>query len=324
MSLTGDKVERIGFTTRLQWLKEFARQNPLLMLLAVLAAILSVTTPRFLSPINVINVARQTSYLGIAAVGVSLLMIGGELDMSTGSVAVLSATVAAAAVKHFGLPLPVAILLGLLAGVLSGTVLGYSVIRWQIPSFIASLGLMSIDRGAVLVYTNGNPISGFPPGFDLLATGRIVGVPVPFVIFMTAVVVGEFVLRRTKLGRYAYAIGGNVEAARLAGINVNLVKLTSFIICSLLASISGLMLAALLDSAVPVMAQGMELSAIVATVIGGTSLLGGRGTIVGAVIGAFLIAILQNGMNMMQVSIYWQQIAVGFLLLATVLVRRGR
>jgi ribose transport system permease protein len=214
----------------------------------------------------------------------------------------------------------VAILIGLGVGALCGLTNGLLISYGRLPAFIATLGMMSVARGAALFYTEGRPISGFSPGFRILATGEVAYVPAPVIFMAIIYLIAYFILNRTKLGRYTYAIGGNEEAANLSGINTRIVKTAIYGLSGLLSALSAVILTARLNSAQPIAGMMYELDAIAAVVIGGTSLLGGEGRISGTLIGAFIMGILRNGLNLLGLSSFTQQIIIGAVIILAVLV----
>jgi ribose transport system permease protein len=293
-----------------------------------LALVLWALTPHFLTISNLLNIAEQATIIAIIAVGMTFVIITGGIDLSVGSVLAFAGVVMAS-VLHSGLPLPLALVVGLGAGLLCGLVNGLLITVGRLPPFIATLGMMSVARGAALMFTEGRPISGFSESFRSLATGEVLRVPAPVIIMIGVYVIAHFVLRRTKLGRYTYAIGGNEEAALLSGINVKLYKTMVYGLAGLLSGLAAILLTARLNSAQPIAGMSYELDAIAATVIGGTSLLGGEGTVVGTLIGALIMAVLRNGLNLLGVSSFIQQIVIGTVIIVAVLIdmalkRRGK
>jgi ribose transport system permease protein len=293
-----------------------------------LALVLWALTPHFLTISNLLNIAEQATIIAIIAVGMTFVIITGGIDLSVGSVLAFAGVVMAS-VLHSGLPLPLALIVGLGAGLLCGLVNGLLITVGRLPPFIATLGMMSVARGAALMFTEGRPISGFSENFRSLATGEVLRIPAPVIIMIGVYVIAHFVLRRTKLGRYTYAIGGNEEAALLSGINVKLYKTMVYGLAGLLSGLAAILLTARLNSAQPIAGMSYELDAIAATVIGGTSLLGGEGTVVGTLIGALIMAVLRNGLNLLGVSSFIQQIVIGTVIIVAVLIdmalkRRGK
>ena len=301
--------------------------------LALLCAILALFSPRtgegnaFLSIQNATNVLNQVCVTAILAAGSSLVIFGGRIDLSVGSVLAFGGALAAGAMKS-GFPVPVAAAAGLAAGATMGAANGVLVATLRLPPFIATLGMMGIARGLTYVYLGGAPIFGFSPLFRSLAEGRALGIPFSVILMLAVFVCCHFLLTRTAFGRSVYAIGGNEEAARLAGVPVARHKVSFYALSGMAAGLAGLVLAARLDSAEPQAADGYELDAIAAVVMGGASLSGGEGTVAGSLVGALIMGVVRNGLNLLNVSAYWQKVAIGSIILVAVLVdvtrRRNR
>jgi len=287
--------------------------------LLVLCLGLWVATPYFATTANLANVAEQSAIIGVIAIGMTCVVLTGGIDLSVGSLVALAGVVIGSALQR-GLPVTVAAALGLLAGLGAGTINGVMITRGKLPPFIATLGMMSMARGVALMISDGRPISGFPDTLRVLATGRPVGVPAPVLMMLALYAVAYLVLTRTVFGRYLYAIGGNEEATALAGVDVRRYKTITYAISGLSASLCAMLLVARLDSAQPIAGMGYELDAIAAVVIGGTSLLGGSGSVIGTLIGALIMSVLRNGLNLLGVSSYLQQVAIGVVIIAAVLI----
>jgi ribose transport system permease protein len=317
-----------GIALRQDFFSHYGRQLGTLSGLLGLIVVLWILTPHFLTVSNLLNVAEQATIIAIIAVGMTFVIITGGIDLSVGSVLAFAGVVMASAL-HGDIPLPLALLIGLGVGLLSGVINGLLITIGRLPPFIATLGMMSVARGAALMFTEGRPISGFSEGFRSIATGEILKIPAPVVIMIVVYLIAHFVLKRTKLGRYTYAIGGNEEAALLSGINVRLNKTMVYGIAGLLSGLAAILLTARLNSAQPIAGMSYELDAIAATVIGGTSLLGGEGTVSGTLIGALIMAVLRNGLNLLSVSSFFQQVVIGSVIIFAVLIdmalkRRGK
>jgi ribose transport system permease protein len=287
--------------------------------LVVLCLMLWAATPHFLTVSNLLNVLEQTAINAIVAVGMTFVIVSGGIDLSVGSVLAL-AGIALGRSLAAGLPVPVGIGIGLMVGLVCGLANGLLVTFGRLPPFIATLGMMSIARGGALMLAEGRPISGFGRGFRLLATGRMFMIPGPVAITGLIYAAGYFVLTRTVFGRATYAIGGNEEAARLSGVRVRLHKPAIYGVAGLTAAAAAVILTARLDSAQPTAGTMYELDAIAATVIGGTSLLGGEGSLVGTLIGALIMGVLRNGLNLLDVSSFLQQVIIGLVIIGAVLV----
>ena len=287
--------------------------------LALLCLALWAATPHFATVSNLVNVVEQSAIVGIVAAGMTFVIIGGGIDLSVGSILALAGIGFGLTFQATG-SIAVAAGAGLGVGLASGAVNGALVALGRLPPFIATLGMMSVARGIALMLSDGRPISGYPDSFRALATGDIAGIPAPVLAMLAIYGLAHFVLTRTTLGRYTYAIGGNEEAALLSGIDVRAVKTTMYGISGLLAATSALLLVARLDSAQPIAGMMYELDAIAAVVIGGASLLGGSGSVLGTLVGALIMAVLRNGLNLLGVSSYVQQVAIGAVIVVAVLV----
>jgi ribose transport system permease protein len=305
-----------------------ARQFGTVIGLAALGLVLWILTPHFLTVSNLLNIAEQTSINATVAVGMTFVILSGGIDLSVGSIVALSGVVLGTALQG-GQPIPVALLVALLVGLACGLVNG-ALISWGgLPPFIVTLGTMSIARGAALLYTEGRPVSGFDPSFRVLATGRVGFVPAPVIAMVLVYVVAHFALTRTTFGRYVYAIGGNEEATRLSGVAIRFHKTMIYGVSGLTSAAAAIILTARLNSAQPIAGMMYELDAIAATVIGGTSLMGGEGSLGGTLVGALIMGVLRNGLNLLGVSSFLQQIVIGgvivvAVLLDTVLKRKNR
>ena len=287
--------------------------------LIALCLTLWAATPHFLTVSNLLNVLEQTAINAIVAVGMTFVIISGGIDLSVGSVLALSGIALGSSLQS-GAPVPVAIALALGVGLACGLVNGALVTFGRLPPFIATLGMMSVARGAALMLAEGRPISGFDDGFRMLATGRVLMLPAPAIIAGIIYAVAHFVLGHTVFGRATYAIGGNEEAARLSGVHVRYHKTAIYGVAGLMSAAAAVVLTARLNSAQPTAGTMYELDAIAATVIGGTSLLGGEGTIIGALIGALIMGVLRNGLNLLDVSSFFQQVVIGVVIIGAVLV----
>jgi ribose transport system permease protein len=288
----------------------------------ILCVILAIATPHFLTVSNLLNVLEQTALNAIVAVGMTFVIISGGIDLSVGSVLAFAGIGLALALQS-GVPVPLAIALALAMGVSCGLVNGLLITLGRLPPFIATLGMMSVARGAALMLAEGRPISGFSQDFRALATERVLGIPAPVVITIVIYAVAHFVLTRTVFGRTTYAIGGNEEAARLSGVRVQFHKTAVYGVAGLTSAAAAIVLTARLNSAQPTAGTMYELDAIAATVIGGTSLLGGGGSQTGTLIGALIMGVLRNGLNLLNVSSFFQQVVIGLVIIGAVLVDMG-
>jgi Ribose/xylose/arabinose/galactoside ABC-type transport systems, permease components len=272
----------------------------------------------FFTSDNILTLLRQASFNAIMAAGVSVVIITAGIDLSIGSVWALSSVVMAFVCVNKGLAWTLSVLIGLAVGLACGIVNGWGVTLLRIPPFVATLGMMSIARGLAEVITGGFQISGLPDAFQWWGQGDIFGVPVPVIVAVGVIVLTWALLRFTRLGRYIYAVGGNEAAAHLSGVPVNRVKLFAYAYCGTLAALAGLLATARMGSVRPSDALGYELDAIAASVIGGISLMGGQGSVLGTAIGAALIGVLRNGMVLLDVSAFWQKVVIGVVIIIAV------
>ena len=287
--------------------------------LLALCVALWIATPHFLTLSNLVNVLEQSAIIGIVAVGMTFVILTAGIDLSVGSIVALSG-VAMGITFQAGLPIGLAAAAGLAVGLACGLLNGALITIGRLPPFIATLGMMSVARGGALMISDGRPISGYPEGFRGLATGDVLGLPLPVLVMLATYGLAHFVLTRTTLGRYTYAIGGNEEAAELSGIAVKGFKTAVYGIAGLLSAVTALLLVARLNSAQPIAGIMYELDAIAAVVIGGTSLMGGSGSVIGTLVGALIMSVLRNGLNLLGVSSYLQQVAIGAVIIVAVLV----
>jgi len=287
--------------------------------LAGLCGLLWILTPHFFTVSNLLNVLEQTSINAIIAAGMTFVIISAGIDLSVGSL-VAVAGVALAARLQAGASVWTAIIVALAVGGGFGILNGLAITLGRLPPFIATLGMMSIARGCALLFTDGRPVSGFDAGFRAIATSRIAGIPSPVVITIVVYLVGHFVLARTRFGRYVYSIGGNEEATRLSGVDVRLHKTLIYGVSGLASAVAAIVLTARLNSAQPIAGIMYELDAIAATVIGGASLMGGEGGLGGTIIGALIMGVLRNGLNLLGVSSFVQQIVIGLVIVFAVLI----
>ncbi len=294
--------------------------------LIVIFAVFSVLSPYFLTKDNVLGILLATGVNGVLALGVTFVIITGGIDLSVGTVMTLSAVMTGVAITNAGLPIPVGIVAGLATGMICGLVNGLVIARMRVPPFIATLGMMMIARGLSLVISGVKPIYfNDTPVFRQLTMGSVVGAVIPglpipnaVLVLFGAALVAAFILAKTVLGRYAIAIGSNEEATRLSGVNVANWKTAIYALCGLFAGLAGVMIASRLNSAQPALGAGYELDAIAAVVIGGTSLSGGEGTILGTIIGAFIISTLTNGLRILGVPQEWQMVVTGVIVILAV------
>ena len=288
--------------------------------LILLSIILSFASPYFLTRNNLINLVRQISLYAIIASGMTFVILTGGIDLSVGSIVAVTGTFAAGFMKG-GTPVWLSVLIGLGIAILFGLFNGLVISNTRIPAIIVTLSSMSIGRGAALLYSNGYPISGLPSTFTSFGRGYWGTIPIPVYVMVAIFIITYIIISHTRFGRYVYALGGSEETVRLSGIAVKKVKTMVYIISGFMAGISGMLLASRLGSGQPLSGDGWELDAIAAVVVGGTDIAGGRGTIVGTIIGSFIIGVLNNGLNLLNVSPYLQLVVKGFVIVSAVLVR---
>ena len=295
------------------------RESGTLAALLLLSLALWAATPHFATVNNLVNVLDQSATVGVLAVGMTFVILTGGIDLSVGSLVAL-AGIAFGAAARAGLPAAIAAAAGVAVGAAAGLANGLLVTAGRLPPFIATLGTMSVARGAALMLTDGRPISGFSAPVRALAHAAPLGIPAPVLLLLAVVAAAHVALTRTVLGRYVYAVGGNEVAAALSGVNVSGWKIAVYVLSGVGSALAALLLVARLDSAQPVAGIGYELDAIAAVVIGGASLLGGSGTVLGTLVGALLMTVLRNGLNLLSVSSYVQQVAIGLVIIAAVVV----
>ncbi len=293
----------------------------LLISFLLLCAALSLLSDRFLTPQNLVNVLRQSTINGIIAVGMTFVILTAGIDLSVGAVLALSAVVAADLVQK-GLPAPLAIAACLAVGAALGLVNGLIIARTRVPPFIATLGMMTIARGLTLTYTQGRPITGLPAEFRFLGTGSLGPIPMPVVVAAVVFLLGFLLLDRTRYGQAIRAIGNNPLAARFAGIATRRYIAFVYLLAGFLAALAGVILTGRLNSAQPTAGLSYEFDAIAAVVVGGTSFSGGEGSLAGTLLGVLVIAVLNNGLNLLNVSSFWQPVVTGVVIALALLLYR--
>jgi ribose transport system permease protein len=299
------------------------RSYGIVIAFVIICVLMSILSPVFFTVTNILNVVRQSSIFGVMAIGMTFVILTGGIDLSVGSILAVAGAIAAGMLKGGAGILPV-VLLALVIGIGCGLANGLLITLGRIAPFVVTLGMMSIARSLTLIYTKGYPISGFTGPFRFIGGGDLIAIPFPIIVFLLTVVVAWLILTQTRLGRYTYAIGGNEETVKLSGINADFYKTIVYVISGITAAISALILTSRLNSAEPVAGQGYELDVIAAVVIGGTSLAGGRGSVWGTLIGALLIGVINNGMNLLGISPYFQLLVKGLIIIGAVLLDRLR
>ena len=307
-----------------------ARHAPVIFLI-LLMGVFTILEPRFISPLNLFNVMRQISITGLLAIGMTFVILTAGIDLSVGSLLAFAGLVGAAVAKggfadrfavgggvEAGNPFWLALLAAIAVGIVGGLIQGTAIARLKVPPFVVTLGGLTAFRGAALLFSGGGPISGFDSDYTLWGQGKIWLVPVPAILFVGSAVLAHLILRETRFGRHVYAVGDNPVAAELCGVNVRRITISVYVISGFLAGLAGFVLSARLSSAEAVAGLGFELTVIASVVIGGTSLFGGVGSILGTVFGAMLIGVLTNGLVLLNVSSFIQQILIGFIIVLAV------
>lgn len=301
----------------------FLQQMGPLLGLFLLVIILSIVSSDFLTVSNIFNVLRQVSINALIAFGMTFVILTGGIDLSVGSTLALSSALSAGMMASGGDPF-LSIVVGLLAGLVMGAFNGILVAKGNVAPFIATLATMTVFRGLTLVYTEGKPITGLPDSFGMVGKSFFLQIPMPVIWMLLSFIALYFILKHTTFGRHVYALGSNEEATRLSGVSTTKVKIWVYSISGLFASLAGIILTSRLNSAQPTAGTSYELDAIAAVVLGGTSLSGGKGWIVGTLIGAMIIGVLNNGLNLLNVSSFYQLVAKGAVILIAVLLDRSK
>lgn len=298
----------------------FLVRNSMVVILIVIIGYFSYRSERFTSPENLLTILVAAAPFALIALGQTLVILTGGIDLSPGSIIAIAAMTAATVAKAFPGQVLLTVLSALIVGFIAGSVNGFVVSRLNVPPFIATLGMLTLGSGVAYAIGNGAPINGLPPEFGDIANTRLFGVQIPVIVMILGILVLAIIMRRTAYGMRVYAVGGNPLAAQIAGINVRRTLFSVYAISGVLAGLSGVMLASRVISGPPNLGQGYELDAIAAVVIGGASLFGGRGTIWGTALGLLLIQTLNNGLDLLIVPTYWQDVIKGLLIVAAVAV----
>lgn len=286
--------------------------------LVILCIIITFVTPNFLTFSNITNVFTQVSVNAIIAVGMTFVILTGGIDLSVGSTLAISGALGASIIKSTG-SITLAIIVAAVVGTFIGIINGLLIAKGKLQAFIATLATMTIFRGVTLVFTDGTPISKLPEAFMKIGNAKLGFIPIPVLITIVIAIIAIYVLTQTRFGRYLYALGGNEESAKLSGINTDKIKVMTYAISGFMAAVAGVIITSRIGSASPNAGTGFELDAIAAVVIGGTSLAGGEGKVTGTIIGALIIGVLNNGLNLMNVSPFYQSIVKGLVILLAVL-----
>jgi len=312
------KMKKVNFN------KSSLETYSLILVVVALGLILSLTTKSFFTQTNLVNVLRQVSINGILAIGMTFVVLTGGIDLSVGSIVAFSGIVVAGLLRDAGMSVLPVVLVSILVGTALGAINGYFVSYWGAAPFVVTLSMMTIARGMTYVYCDGKPISPLPVSFLAIGKGDVLGLPIPALILLAVFLIGFVALKYFRIGRYLYAVGGNENAAMVSGINVRKVKLISYAISGCLCGVAAIILTARVSAGLPQAGQNYELDAIAATVIGGTSLSGGRGRLWGTLLGALLLGIVSNGLDLLNVSSFYQQIVKGLIILGAILIDSKR
>ena len=294
-------------------------ESGIILILVVFVTIVTIVNPTFLSWSNVVNILRASGFTMISVVGMSMILITGGLDLSIGSTFALGAVLCGLAITDWGLPVPVGILIGLLLGAACGTVNGLLIVKTGIPPMIVTLGMQYALRGTVSVLTKGVPIYPLPEAFTDLEPTKLFDIPIIVLIAIVIAIIGHFALSSTYFGRSVYALGGNQEAARISGINIQRTKMLVYILMGVLVAFAGMMTSSRLGSAEPSTGTGLEMKVICGAIIGGISISGGTGTMLGAALGAVFMEALTNSLTVMRIDVFWQNVVFGVVMILSVL-----
>lgn len=286
--------------------------------LMILCVFLSFATENFLTPNNILSILHQVSYVAIMAVGMSFLILSGNIDLAITSTLALAVSIMGELFANRGWPAGISIIIALLVGTGCGFLSSMLITKLRLVAFIVTLAMMNIYRGIASVFTNGYSAQGMPALVQWIGKGRVLEIPVPILLMLLVYVIAWFVQKKTSFGLNLYAIGGNPKAAKLSGIHIERVRLIAFLLNGFLAALAGMILAGRMNSTNPAMATGVEMDCIAAAAIGGTSMAGGEGNIWGTLIGALLMGVVRNGLNQLGISAFWQQIALGVVVLLAV------
>ena len=304
--------------------KKWIQTYMLIFIVIGLGVILSFISSNFLTVTNLLNVVRQIAVNGILAIGMTIVCLTGGIDLSVGSIVAFSGIIAAGLLRDTSYPIIVVVLAAIAVGAVCGLYNGYFVAYWNAAPFVVTLSMMTIARGMTYVYSDGRPISNLRTEFLTIGKGSIAGIPIPTLILAVVFILGSIMLTKLKFGRYVYAVGGNENAAMVSGINVKRIKMMVYVLSGIACGIAAIILTARVSAGLPQAGESYELDAIAATVIGGTSLSGGRGRLWGTIVGAILLGIVNNGLDLLNVSSFYQQIVKGLIILGAILIDSKR
>lgn len=320
MSITQDVKQTPSQTGQFNF-RDYLRDAGTLIGLVIIFVFFALQSPVFLTGQNLVNILQSSSINACIAIGMTIVIISGGIDLSVGPTAAMSA-VFTATLMFEGVPVPIAVIIGFGVGVLGGLFNGILVARAGLQPFIVTLGTLSLYRAIALIYTGGNPILSVPDGFRNFFTGDVGFLPVPVVLVGIVALIVWIILRQTALGEYLLAVGGNEEAARVSGVPVILTKISAYVISGFLSALAAMILVGRLGAAEPILGNLWELDAIAAAAIGGASLMGGKGSIIGTLLGAIILGAMRNGLTLMNVQAFWQLLATGSIIILAMLVDR--
>lgn len=299
-------------------MKQILKKFSTLIILLVLVVIFSIASPNFLRINNILNVLRQVAVISMLTAGMTYVIISGGMDLTVGAYLGLTGVLAAKFMGAVGLPVPVAVILTMLVVTLLGIVTGSLIVGLDVSAIVITLGMMTVVRGLAYIISGGLPVYDIPESIVFLGQGYVMGIPVPVIVMLVIVIIMGLILKYSYFGRYVYAIGGNVEAAKLAGVSVNKITISLYGISAFLASIAGIVLTGRISSGAPASGTGTEMDVVTAVVIGGVSVNGGKGSMLGAFLGAVIMGILSNGLTIMNINEYYQQVVKGIVLILAV------
>lgn len=302
------------FTSRFRDIGQYG----IFLAFVIICLILTLSTPKFFTVSNLLNIGTQVSINALLAFGVTFVIITGGIDLSLGSMVAVTGVLAATFAHPDTYPVVVPVFIGLAGGLAIGAFNGFVITKSKVPPFIVTLGTMTIGRGLALILSKGRPISNLSDSFNFIGGGNLFGIPLPIIILVLAFFICSVILNKTILGRYMYAVGGNEPAARASGIRVNRVKMWVYTICGLLSAVGGILLTSRITTGQPNAGAGFELDAIAAAIIGGTSTSGGTGTMTGTLIGALLIGVISNSLDLLNVTSYYQEVVMGAIIIGAV------
>lgn len=305
-------------------IKEVLNSLTLVLIILGLGVVLSIASPNFLKTTNILNILRQVSINGILAIGMSLVCLTGGIDLSVGSIVAFSGILTAGMLNNTELPIFVIALIAVIVGCIMGMINGYFVAYWNAPAFVVTLSMLTVGRGLTYIYCDGKPISKLPAEFLVIGKGSILELPIPTIVLFAVFIIFSVMLSKFKLGRYIYAVGGNPQAAMVSGINVKKVLLLVYMFSGMCCGVAAVVLTARVSAGLATAGDGYELNAIAATVIGGTSLSGGTGKLWGTLLGALLLGMVNTGLDLLNVTSYYQQVVRGLIILGAILIDTRR